>query len=69
MFPKGFKVFKPSDKAPDFVKVNIVIDHEFLQWFNENQHEGEVRVDIKESKNGKYYPQRNDFKSSGGQSV
>lgn len=69
MFPDGFRVFKPNDNAPEFVKVNIVVNHEFLEWFNNNVEGGEIRIDIKESRNGKYYPQKNDFKPSGGQSV
>jgi hypothetical protein len=63
-FVDGMRVYAPRDNAPDFVKANLVINIAELQaWLA--QRSGEVRIDIKESRNGKLYASENDYKSSG----
>ena len=60
-FPEGIKTFKPNEKAPSFVKANLVINKtELLAWLSS---QGEtVRLDVLESKTGdKYYLSVNDF--------
>ncbi len=60
-FPQGIRAFKPNEKAPDFVKANLVINGEFMEWYQNNNNGGEVRLDLKESKNGKYYLAKNEY--------
>jgi len=62
-FIEGFRAFKPSDKAPEFIKANIVIDVVMLtNWLNENANaEGMVRLVIKESKAGKFYAEKDQY--------
>ena len=51
-FVNGLRVFKPSDKAPDFIIANGEIDVEELR---RSHGDGKFRIVIKESKAGKYY--------------
>lgn len=63
-FVDGLRVYAPRDNAPDFVKANMVINVSELQaWLA--QRSGEVRIDIKESRGGKYYASENDYKPEG----
>lgn len=63
-FVDGLRAYAPRDNAPDFVKANLVINVAELQaWLA--QRSGEVRIDIKESRNGKFYASENDYKPSG----
>jgi len=56
VFIDGLRVFKPSDKAPDFIILNGEIDMKELREFALSHHEeGKVRFQVKESKGGKYY--------------
>ena len=70
-FVDGLRAFKPSEKAPDFIKANIVIDVVMLtNWLNENANaEGVVRLVIKESKGGKFYAEKDSFKPQVGNEV
>ncbi len=61
IFPEGIRVFKPNEKAPDFVKGTLTVNGEFIEWYQNNNKDGEVRLDIKESKNGKYYLSKNEY--------
>ena len=61
-FPKGFIFKKPHENAPDFVKgkVSIKMD-EFIEWARANHKNGWVNIDLKESREGKYYAAKDDF--------
>jgi len=62
-FIDGLRAFAPRDNAPSFVKANLVVNVAELQaWLA--QRSGEVRIDIKESRGGKYYASENDYKPS-----
>ena len=62
-FIDGLRAYAPRDNAPSFVKANLVVNVAELQaWLA--QRSGEVRVDIKESRGGKFYASENDYKPS-----
>jgi len=65
-FVDGLRAYKPSEKAPDFVVANLLANaKELSEWLSENADaEGFVRFTIKESKGGKYYCQKDDYKPS-----
>lgn len=53
-FPKGINFYPPHEKAPDFVKGAITIQRDTLmEWLS--QQKDTVRLDVKESKEGKLY--------------
>lgn len=60
IFVPGMKVFKPSPKAPEFVKGQLVINKLELLDFLKSQRD-EVRIDIKEGRSGVYYLSVNDW--------
>lgn len=66
IFVDGMRAFKPSPKAPDFIKANLVLDVNELRDFLNRQSGGQVRVDIKESQKGTFYAEVNTFKPSNG---
>jgi hypothetical protein len=61
-FIKGLIVKKPHENAPDFVIAKLSIKKvELIEWLG--QQEGEwINADIKNSKEGKYYAQIDDWK-------
>lgn len=60
-FPKGLFANKPHEKAPDFIKAGLNIKRdEFIEWLK-GQPES-VNLDIKESKDGKWYASVNEWK-------
>ncbi len=63
-FPEGIRVFKPLDTQPEFVKGVLLINGEFLEWFQNNHNKGEVKIEILESKKGNYYLSKNEYKPS-----
>ena len=62
VFAKGFS-FKRNDNAPDFVvgKLSLKAD-EAIQFIKENSSNGWVNLDIKKSKEGKFYIELDTFK-------
>lgn len=59
--PKGLRVYKPNERAPMFIKANMLINKaEFIQWLNE-QHGDTVKLDVLESQGGKYYTKINSY--------
>ena len=61
-FPDGFIAKRPHTNAPHFVKAKISIKKdEFLKWLQSEDGEW-VNLEIKESKNSKYYAVVNDWK-------
>lgn len=62
-FPNGIRAFKPNEKAPSFVKAEIVITNEDLRaWLLLEK--GEVKLTLKESQKGTYYLDVNTFESN-----
>lgn len=51
----GLRVYKPDERAPDFVKANIVINKaEMLAWLA-TQPDDKIKVQMKEARSGNYY--------------
>ena len=62
IFPNGIRVFEPHENAPDFVKGTLSIEtNKFCAWLGQ-QPDPTVRLDIKLSRNGKWYLQLNTWK-------
>ncbi len=63
-FADGIRVFKPKEGAPDFIKLNLVISvADVCQWLRDNEDEnGQVRLDLKKSTKGNFYLSLNDYK-------
>ena len=59
-FPNGIRAFKPNDKAPDFVKVDLTINKSELTTWLQSQPDT-IRLSIKESQKGTYYIEVNTF--------
>ena len=70
VFVEGIRAFKPHENAPDFVKASLVITPDLLSaWAGNNgQHmtdyngHGQVRLQLKESREGKYYTSVDTYK-------
>ena len=63
-FPDGIRAYKPGEKVPDFIISTLVVNEHFLNWLSNNAIGGEVKLDIKLSKDGnKHYIQHNTYKS------
>ena len=67
VFPKGFTVFLPHEKAPDFVKCDISIEPKaFIDFLAANREymseKGYFKITIKEGRDGKWYPQVDTYK-------
>jgi hypothetical protein len=64
-FVDGLRVYSPRDGAPDFVICNLVINvQELAAWLARQS--GDVRVDVKRSRNDKLYASVNDWKPKEG---
>lgn len=61
VFAKGFS-FKRNDNAPEFVvgKLSLKAD-EAIQFIKDNSQTGWVNLDVKKSKEGKYYIELDTF--------
>ena len=64
-FPEGLIVKAPRDKAPDFVKASISIKREELIAWLAAQSGDWINLDVKESKQGKWYAAVNDYQPKG----
>jgi hypothetical protein len=63
-FVDGLRVYSPRDGAPDFVICNLVINvQELAAWLARQS--GDVRVDVKRSRNDKLYASVNDWRPEG----
>jgi hypothetical protein len=61
-FPDGIIVKKPHANAPDFVKAKLSLKKdELIAWLQKQEGEW-INLDLKESKNGKYYVSIDDWK-------
>lgn len=54
-FPEGLSIYPPSEKAPDFIKGDLVITNDFIAFYNANQKQGKLRMKLKLSKAGRLY--------------
>lgn len=63
-FVDGLRVYRPRDNAPEFVKANLVINRAELEAWLRNQGD-EIRIDLKESREGKLYCDVNEWKKDG----
>ncbi len=61
-FVDGLIVKEPHEKAPDFVKCNISIKRKDLGNWLRGKTEDWINIDVKVSKNGKWYASVNDWK-------
>ena len=67
-FAPGFLVKPPRDNAPSYVKASVFIKRDdFAQWLKD---QGEwVNLNVKESKNGKWYAEVDTWKPQGNHSA
>ena len=66
-FVPGLFVKAPNDKAPDFVKGSISLKTVDLMQFLQGSNDDWINLDIKVSREGKWYAQINDWKPENGQ--
>ena len=65
-FPEGIKAFKPSDKAPGFIKANIQVSkQELINWLQGQP--DTVKLSLKESQKGTYYLEVDTYQANSGQ--
>jgi hypothetical protein len=65
VFANGLIAKKPHMNAPDFVKVGLSFKMvEFIEWAREHQVDGWINVQVKESKGGKWYAEKDTFTPS-----
>jgi hypothetical protein len=69
-FIDGMIFKQPHPKAPDFVKGTLSIKvKEFATFAEQYAKDGWLNIDLKESKQGKYYAALNTFKPTDGQAA
>jgi len=64
-FIDGLFVNPPHEKSPSFVKAGISIRREqFIEWLNKQapNEKGYIRIQVKESREGKFYAALDDWK-------
>ena len=61
-FPEGLYASKPHENAPEFVKAKLSIKRETLLKFLGASNEDWINIDLKESKEGKWYCQIDEYK-------
>jgi hypothetical protein len=62
VWPSGLRVFQPHEKAPDFVKAEIVINcQEFEQFMKARHVMGTLKLTMKQGRSGALYCQLNTF--------
>ena len=64
VFADGFILKAPHENAPDFVKgsLSVKVDEAIKFLETHKDEKGWVNLDMKESKGGKWYVQKNDWK-------
>lgn len=62
-FTDGLIFKKPRENAPEFIKgsLSVKVD-DFIEYLKKNESNGWVNIDLKVSKEGKYYAELNDWK-------
>lgn len=63
IFADGLIAKKPNDNAPDFIitKLSFKVD-EFIETMNKHKNNGWFNVEVKESRNGKFYAEVDTWK-------
>lgn len=61
-FVKGLFAYEPRDTAPDFIKCDLSLNPKSLAAWLAGQKEEWVKVQVKVSKNGKWYAEVNNWK-------
>ena len=61
-FVDGLRLKAPHENAPDFVKASISIERKVLGNWLRGKDDDWINIDVKESKNGKWYAAVNDWK-------
>jgi hypothetical protein len=65
IFAQGLIAKQPHQNAPDFVKVNLSVKvSEFVEYLNQHQVDGWCNIQVKESKAGKWYAEKDNFTPS-----
>ena len=60
-FIPGLRTYRPNEKAPDFVKLDIVMNvAEFTDWI-QKERKSQVRMQLLLSQQGNLYIAENDF--------
>ena len=69
IFADGF-IAKRHERAPDFVTCNLSIKvGEAITFLHDNEREGWVNLQVKQSKNGKYYVELDTWQPTQGQAA
>lgn len=63
-FVEGIRTYRTKEGVPEWIKLNLVIDKPALIMWLESQEEAEIRIDLKESKGGKLYMEKNTWKAT-----
>lgn len=58
---EGMRVYKPDERAPEFVKVNVVLHRGDLITWLASQVDDKIKVQIKEARSGNYYAEVDTF--------
>jgi hypothetical protein len=58
----GMRVYKPDERAPQFVKVNVVLHREDLMAWLATQTDDKIKVQVKEASAGHYYAEVDTYK-------
>jgi hypothetical protein len=65
IFADGLIAKKPHERAPDFVKANLSFKmKEFVEWGRTHHVDGWINIQVKESKGGKWYAEKDTFTPS-----
>ena len=63
----GMRVYKPDERAPQFVKVNVVLHREDLMAWLATQTDDKIKVQVKEASAGHYYAEVDTYKKEAAQ--
>ena len=66
-FVPGLFIYPPHENAPEFVKGNIVIICKDLGNWLRGKTDEKIKIDIKESKGGKWYAEVSNYKPKRGE--
>ena len=58
----GMRVYKPDERAPQFVKINVVLHREDLMAWLATQTDDKIKVQVKEASAGHYYAEVDTYK-------
>ncbi len=61
-FAEGMRAFNRKENAPESIRLNLIINDSFIEWYKLYAEDGKVRIDLRKSPKGTYYFTYNDFK-------